>query len=111
MTEYCTRIPADHVPDPYFGGAEGLKCTRCVGRPCAGLLTSYNLRIAYPGMKAILVFLEYTYTMPITLKVIGTFLKVAFSNLDTIILSTSADVSSCIFRDGEASFHRIRHHR
>ena len=22
MTEYCTRIPADHVPDPYYGGAE-----------------------------------------------------------------------------------------
>ena len=20
MTEYCTRIPADHVPDPYYGG-------------------------------------------------------------------------------------------
>ena len=25
MTEYCTRIPADHVPDPYYGGAEGFE--------------------------------------------------------------------------------------
>lgn len=25
MTEYCTCIPADHVPDPYYGGTEGFE--------------------------------------------------------------------------------------
>ena len=25
MTEYCTRIPAAHVPDPYYGGAQGFE--------------------------------------------------------------------------------------
>ena len=25
MTEYCTRIPADHVPDPYMEGPEGFE--------------------------------------------------------------------------------------
>lgn len=25
MAEFCTRIPADHVPDPYYGGAQGFE--------------------------------------------------------------------------------------
>ena len=25
MTEYCTRMVADHVPDPYYGGAQGFE--------------------------------------------------------------------------------------
>ena len=41
MTEYCTRIPADHVPDPYYGGAEGFEYVLDVLEDaCAGLLTS-----------------------------------------------------------------------
>ena len=40
-TEYCTRIPADHVPDPYYGGAEGFEYVLDVLEDaCAGLLTS-----------------------------------------------------------------------
>ena len=41
MTEYCTRIPADHVPDPYYGGAEGFEYVLDILEDaCAGLLTS-----------------------------------------------------------------------
>ena len=41
MTEYCTRIPADHVPDPYYGGADGFEYVLDVLEDaCAGLLTS-----------------------------------------------------------------------
>ena len=41
MTEYCTRILADHVPDPYYGGAEGFEYVLDVLEDaCAGLLTS-----------------------------------------------------------------------
>lgn len=41
MTEYCTRIPADHLPDPYYGGAEGFEYVLDVLEDaCAGLLTS-----------------------------------------------------------------------
>ena len=41
MTEYCTRIPADHVPDPYYGGAEGFEYVLDVLEDAfAGLLTS-----------------------------------------------------------------------
>lgn len=25
MTDYCQRMTADHVPDPYYGGAEGFE--------------------------------------------------------------------------------------
>ena len=25
MTEYCSRMVADHVPDPYYGGAQGFE--------------------------------------------------------------------------------------
>ena len=40
-TEYCTRIPADHVPDPYYGGAEGFEYVLDILEDaCAGLLTS-----------------------------------------------------------------------
>ena len=39
MTEYCRRIPADHVPDPYYGGAEGFADVReLVKYYCCGLL-------------------------------------------------------------------------
>ena len=37
----CTRILADHVPDPYYGGAEGFEYVLDVLEDaCAGLLTS-----------------------------------------------------------------------
>ena len=39
MTEYCTRIPADHVPDPYYGGAQGFEnVIDILEDACAGLL-------------------------------------------------------------------------
>lgn len=39
MTEYCTCIPADHVPDPYYGGTEGFEYVLDVLEDaCAGLL-------------------------------------------------------------------------
>ncbi len=41
MTDYCTRIPADHVPDPYYGGSEGFEYViDILEDACAGLLTS-----------------------------------------------------------------------
>ncbi len=41
MTEYCTSIPADHVPDPYYGGAEGFEYVLDVLEDaCNGLLNS-----------------------------------------------------------------------
>lgn len=40
MTEFCTRMVADHVPDPYYGGAEGFEYVFDVLEDaCAGLLT------------------------------------------------------------------------
>ena len=40
MTEFCTRMVADHVPDPYYGGAEGFEYVLDVLEDaCAGLLT------------------------------------------------------------------------
>lgn len=39
MTEYCTCIPADHVPDPYYEGTEGFEYVLDVLEDaCAGLL-------------------------------------------------------------------------
>ena len=40
MTEYCTRFThADHVPDPYYGGAEGFEYVLdLLEGACAGLL-------------------------------------------------------------------------
>ena len=39
MTEYCRRIPADHVPDPYYGGAEGFEYVLDILEDaCSGLL-------------------------------------------------------------------------
>ena len=40
MTEYCTKFThADHVPDPYYGGAEGVEYVLDVLEDaCAGLL-------------------------------------------------------------------------
>ena len=39
MTEYCTRIVADHVPDPYYGGAQGFEnVIDILEDACEGLL-------------------------------------------------------------------------
>ena len=41
MTEYCNRIPADHVPDPYYGGVEGFEYVLDILEDaCSGLLIS-----------------------------------------------------------------------
>lgn len=41
MTDYCTRFTyADHVPDPYYGGAEGFEhVLDLLEDACAGLLS------------------------------------------------------------------------
>ena len=40
MTEYCTHIVADHVPDPYYGGAQGFEnVIDILEDACEGLLT------------------------------------------------------------------------
>ena len=39
MTEYCTRLVADHVPDPYYGGAQGFEnVIDILEDACEGLL-------------------------------------------------------------------------
>ena len=39
MTEYCTNIVADHVPDPYYGGAQGFEnVIDILEDACEGLL-------------------------------------------------------------------------
>ena len=39
MTEYCTRMVADHVPDPYYGGAQGFEnVIDTLEDACEGLL-------------------------------------------------------------------------
>ena len=39
MTEYCSRIPADNVPDPYYGGAQGFEnVIDILEDACEGLL-------------------------------------------------------------------------
>ena len=39
MTDYCRRMPADHVPDPYYGGSEGFEYVLDVLEDaCGGLL-------------------------------------------------------------------------
>lgn len=41
MTQYCTRISADHVPDPYYGGSEGFEYViDILEDACAGLLAA-----------------------------------------------------------------------
>ena len=41
MTDYCTRIPTDHVPDPYYGGSEGFEYViDILEDACAGLLNA-----------------------------------------------------------------------
>lgn len=42
MTDYCTRFTyADHVPDPYYGGAEGFEhVLDLLEDACAGLLAA-----------------------------------------------------------------------
>lgn len=43
MTAFCTHIPADHVPDPYYGGAEGFEYViDLLEDACAGLLASLS---------------------------------------------------------------------
>jgi protein-tyrosine phosphatase len=39
MTDYCKRMMADHVPDPYYGGAEGFEnVIDILEDSCEGLL-------------------------------------------------------------------------
>lgn len=39
MTDYCTRHDIDHVPDPYYGGAQGFEnVIDILEDACAGLL-------------------------------------------------------------------------
>ena len=39
MTDYCKRINTDHVPDPYYGGAEGFEYVLDILEDaCSGLL-------------------------------------------------------------------------
>lgn len=41
MTDYCVNIPADHVPDPYYGGAAGFEYViDLLEDACQGLLDS-----------------------------------------------------------------------
>lgn len=44
MTDYCTRFTyADHVPDPYYGGAEGFEnVLDLLEDACAGLLATLS---------------------------------------------------------------------
>lgn len=44
MTEYCTKFAyADHVPDPYYGGAEGFEYVLDILEDaCAGLLAEMD---------------------------------------------------------------------
>ncbi len=44
MTDYCTRfVHADHVPDPYYGGAEGFEYVLdLLEDACAGLLRALH---------------------------------------------------------------------
>ncbi len=46
MTEYCTRFThADHVPDPYYGGAEGFEYVLdLLEDACEGLLRECDTR-------------------------------------------------------------------
>ena len=79
MTEYCTRIPADHVPDPYYGGAEGFEYVLDVLEDaCAGLLTS----LAQPGVVSNLqLFFEYCFNRRNVLESNRAFFEVTFCNL------------------------------
>ena len=44
MTDYCTKHVIDHVPDPYYGGAQGFEnVIEILEDACAGLLTSLLL--------------------------------------------------------------------
>lgn len=39
MTDFCTRIPADHVPDPYYSGSDGFEqVLDILEDACAGML-------------------------------------------------------------------------
>ena len=41
MTDFCTQHVIDHVPDPYYGGAQGFEnVIEILEDACAGLLTS-----------------------------------------------------------------------
>ena len=39
MTDYCTRLQVDHVPDPYYSGSDGFEqVLDILEDACAGLL-------------------------------------------------------------------------
>ncbi len=43
MTDYCRTVIADHVPDPYYGGAEGFEnVINILEDACEGLLCSLS---------------------------------------------------------------------
>ncbi len=45
MTEYCSKFDYDHVPDPYYGGAEGFELVLdLLEDACEGLLKTLPLR-------------------------------------------------------------------
>ena len=44
ITDYCTRLKYDHVPDPYYGGAQGFDLVLDIlDDACAGFLKSLHL--------------------------------------------------------------------
>jgi len=47
MTEYCTRHTLDHVPDPYYGGADGFELVLdLLEDACEGLLKTEISKVA-----------------------------------------------------------------
>lgn len=45
MTEYCINMQADHIPDPYYGGAAGFEhVIDLLEDACAGLLNTLKER-------------------------------------------------------------------
>ena len=82
MTEYCTRIPADHVPDPYYGGAEGFEYVLDVLEDaCAGLLTSLTLITDPCVISDFQLFFEYSLDGRNVLESDRALFEITFSNL------------------------------
>lgn len=82
MTEYCTRIPADHVPDPYYGGAEGFEYVLDVLEDaCAGLLTSLTQVTDPCVISDLQFFFEYRLDGRNVLESDRAFFEITFSNL------------------------------
>lgn len=45
MTDYCTQHVIDHVPDPYYGGAQGFEnVIKILEDACAGLLGKLKVK-------------------------------------------------------------------